>query len=251
MFANRLRPLWAHRQCQVRSRPPACSVPPGTSATRRHHHHHHHRHPSTIANTSPTTTTCYSGCYGAGRLRTSCFGDDELQPPGVQRPPSWLVLQTNQQLLASAPVGRSARPTNWDAADQAQVDLEIAGPVSADTESLPLSTGPCWPSTMQGDWFPEGRQQHRFIDSGLVDLSSGFLWVQLGTVHRNSLRVMYNAAGQSSRRLIEGYGRQEVKTLTQCFSFQIVSTVEIQFLDGARCFRMAGRCARCLHRFMM
>ena len=103
----------ARRQCQVRSRPPACSVPPDTSATRRHHHHHHHRHPCTIANTSPTTTTCYSGCYGAGRVRTSCLGDDELQPPGVQRPPSWLVLQTNQQLLASAPVGRSARPTNW------------------------------------------------------------------------------------------------------------------------------------------
>ena len=47
-------------------------------------------------------------------------------PPGVQRPSSWLVLQTNQQLLASTPVGKSARPTNWDADDQAQAVLGIA-----------------------------------------------------------------------------------------------------------------------------
>ena len=109
---------------------------------------------------------------------------------------SWLVLQTNQQLLDSTPVGRSARPTNWDADDQAQAVLETAESLCQQTRwRLPLSTGPCWPSIMQGDWFPEGLQQHRFIDSGLVDLSSGFLWVLLGTVHRNSLRVLYNAAG--------------------------------------------------------
>ena len=61
----------AHRQCRSRSMPPACSVPPGTSATRRHHHYHHLSTADTTANTSPITTTCRPSDTGLGLPHTA------------------------------------------------------------------------------------------------------------------------------------------------------------------------------------